>query len=93
MKRKTIFRILAGMFLIGIVSAGLVYKFVINKPHQDYEKTRPAYIVSALELFNNFLSDRQASEAKYNGQVVLLKGYLTGYNETDVILESCSFIN
>jgi hypothetical protein len=102
--------------------------------------------VSASELFNNFLSDRQTAEAKYNGQVVLLfgkldkiendgssvtgvfvfnqgifgdegircamlpghagglanlaagseirlKGFLTGYNETDVILENCSIIN
>jgi len=145
MKRKTIIRIFAGLFLIGIVSAGLVYKFVINKPHQDYEKARPAYILSAADLFDSFRSDRKLAEDKYNGQVVLvigkldkiendgslvtgvfvfnqgmfgdegircamlpdysdrvanldkgsevrLKGYLTGYNETDVILENCSVI-
>ena len=146
MKKRSLFKIFAGLFLIGIVSAGLVFKFVINKPHQDYENTRPAFILSASDLFNSFLTDRPTAEAKYNGQVVLLvgkldkvendgsmvtgvfvfnqgmfgdegircsmlpghaenlnvkaagseiklKGYLAGYNETDVIMESCSIIN
>lgn len=145
MKRKTIIKIFAGLFLLGIISAGLVYKFVINKPHQDYEKARPAFILSAADLFDSFRDDRLNAEEKYNGQVVMLfgkldkvendgslvtgifvfnqgmfgdegircamlpnhseglanlsqgteirlKGYLTGYNETDVILENCSII-
>jgi hypothetical protein len=145
MKRNTIIKIFAGLFLVGIISAGLVYTFVINKPHRDYEKARPAFILSAADLFNSFHSDRQEAESKFNGQVVLLfgkldkiendgslvtgvfvfnqgmfgdegircamlpdyaagltnipegseirlKGYLTGYNDTDVILENCSII-
>jgi len=145
MKRKTIIKIFAGLFLVGLISAGLVFKFVINKPHQDYEKSKPEFIVSAAELFDSFRSDREKAEAKYNGQVVLLfgtldkiendgsmvtgvfvfnqgmfgdegircsmlprhavgladipegseirlKGHLTGYNDTDVIMESCSII-
>jgi hypothetical protein len=145
MKRKNILKAAIALFVIGIVSAGLVYKFVINKPHKDFEKARPAYIVSATDLFDSFRSDRELAEKKYNGQVVMLsgkldkietsedhvtgvfvfdqgmfgeegvrctmlpnhssnlkaipegsevqlKGFLTGYNETDVILEQCSVI-
>lgn len=145
MKRKKIFIAALALFTVGIVTAGLVYQFVINKPHQDMEKAKPAYIVSATELFDSFRSERTLAEQKYNGQVVVLngkldkiettedlvtgvfvfdqglfgdegirctmlpghstnlksipegsevqlKGFLTGYNETDVILEQCSVI-
>lgn len=145
MKRKIIIKAAIALFVIGLVSAGLVYQFVINKPHRDYEKAKPAYIVSASDLFDSFRANRELAEQKYNGQVVMLsgkidkievseslvtgvfvfdqgmfgdegirctmlpqhapslksmdegsdiqlKGYLTGYNETDIILEQCSVI-
>ena len=145
MKRKNIFRAALVLFAAGLISAGLVYQFVINKPHKNYEKARPAYVVSARELFESFRTNRETAELKFNGQVVMLhghldriedldekvtgvfvfdtgmfgeegvrctmlpnhssnlksmpegsevqiKGYLTGYNDTDVILEQCSFI-
>jgi hypothetical protein len=145
MKRKNIFKAAIVLALVGVISAGLVYKFVINKPHMNMEKAKPAYIISAADLFNNFRTGQEEAELKYNGKVVLLsgkldkievtdnqvtgvfvfnqgmfgdegvrcsmlpnhasglksipegseiqlKGYLTGYNETDVILEQCSVI-
>lgn len=145
MKRKNIYKAAIALLAIGLVSAGLVYQFVINKPHRDFEKARPAYIVSAADLFDSFRSDRDNAEKKFNGQVVLLngkiskvetsdelvtgvfvfdqgmfgdegirctmlpqqasnlkslpagsdvqlKGYLTGYNDTDIIMEQCSVI-
>jgi hypothetical protein len=145
MNKKSILITLAALFFVGLVSAGLVYKFVINKPHVNYAKAKPEYIVSASDLYNSFVTDRQTAEQKYNGKVVLLngkldnvdvtdslvtgvfvfdqgmfgdegircsmladnsdalksvsrgsevriKGFLTGYNETDVIIEECSLV-
>lgn len=145
MKRKNILKVGLALFAVGLISAGLVYQFVINKPHRDFEKARPAFIVSATDLFDSFRSDRDLAEKKFNGQVVVvngkiskietsdelvtgvfvfgqgmfgdegirctmlpqqasnlksvpegsevqLKGFLTGYNDTDVILEQCSVI-
>lgn len=145
MKKGTIITIILSLFVIGVISAGLVYKFVINKPHENYEKAKPAFIISATDLYNSFQSDRTTAEGKFNGKVVLLsgkldkidlaeslvtgvfvfnqgmfgdegircvmlgnhaqalkaigpgtevkiKGYLTGYNDTDVVLEQCSII-
>jgi hypothetical protein len=146
MKRKSILITLAALVFVGLVSAGIVYKFVINKPHTNYEKAKPEFILSAADLYSSFVSDRPAAEKKYNGKVVLLsgkldkvdvsdslvtgvfvfdqgmfgdegircsmladnatklkaipqgseiqiKGFLTGYNETDVILEECSIVH
>jgi hypothetical protein len=145
MKRKNLIKAAIALFVIGVLSAGLVYQFVINKPQPDYEKAKPAYILSATDLFDSFQSNRELAEKKYNGQVVMLsgkidkievsdslvtgvfifnqgmfgdegircsmlpqqaanlktlaagsevrlKGFLTGYNDTDVIMEQCSVI-
>jgi hypothetical protein len=145
MKRKKLIIAAIALFAIGLVSAGLVYQFVYNKPHRDYERAKPVFIIAATDLFDSFRTDREKAEKKYNGQVVLLsgkldkievsddlvtgvfvfgqgmfgdegirctmlpqhapglksipegsdvqiKGFLTGYNDSDVILEKCSII-
>ena len=145
MKRKNIFKAAIALFVIGFVSAGLSLPVRDQQTSSDYEKAKPAYIVSAADLFDSFRSDREEAEKKYNGQVVMLsgkldkievsenlvtgvfvfdqgmfgdegirctmlpnhsanlksmpegsevqlKGFLTGYNETDIILEQCSVI-
>jgi hypothetical protein len=145
MKKRFIIRAFLVLAALGIITAGLVYRFVYNKPHTDFEKAKPEYMVSAAELFDSFRNDRQLAEARYNGKVVLLsgrldkieasdsqvtavfvfdqgvfgdegirctmlpshtgnlktyldtqevrlKGFLTGYNDTDVILEQCSIV-
>ncbi len=137
-------KIFIGLVLIGIIGAGLGYKFIYNKPHTNYEKAKTDYSLSSQELYSDYQNVREASEKKYNGRVleisgilnkvetpesmtiavfvmkegifgdegirctmlpghsenlnsyegkkVIIKGYCTGYNDTDVILEKCSLI-
>lgn len=137
-------KIFIGLILIGIIAGGLGYKFIYNKPHKNYEKATPDYGLTTFELFTEYRNDRQVSEQKYNGKVIViagivdkvemagdmtiavfvleegmfgdegirctmlpnyaediksfigknikLKGYCTGYNDTDVILEKSSII-
>lgn len=143
---KTWTKILIGLVVVGIIAIFLVYKFVYNKKHPDYEKIVAAYSVTAQDLYQSYTTSKDAASAKFNGKViditgnlskietadslviavfvfkqgdfgdegvrctmlqkfnndagklqpdgeVKLKGYCTGYNETDVILEKCSIIN
>lgn len=137
-------KIIIGLAIAGTIAAGLGYKFIYNKPHKNYEKATPDYGLTTHELFSEFRNERQDSEQKYNGKVIViagildkietvedmtiavfvleegmfgdegirctmltnhveniesfigknikLKGYCTGYNETDVILEKCSIV-
>lgn len=39
------------------------------------------------------LPNYAADMRRYEGDTVTMKGYCTGYNESDVIMESCSVIN
>ena len=138
-------KIIGILAVIGIIAAVLVYFFVINKPHPDYEKEQPAFTLSAKQLFEEYKTDKEAAHGKYTGQVLQIngslsktefpdttaiaifvfeegmfgdegircvmlekfneelqnhgrgqsigiKGYCTGYNDTDVILTHCSMV-
>jgi type II secretory pathway pseudopilin PulG len=137
-------KIIIALGIIGIIAAGLGYKFVYNKPHKNYEKAEPEYTMRADKIFAEYKSAKKEAEQKYNGRVLLItgelskiekpdsltiaifvldegmfgdegirftllpnhssdihsfvnkevaiKGYCTGYNDTDIILEKCSFV-
>lgn len=142
---KKWFKILAVLFVIGVIAAILVYVFLYNKRHPDYEKLKPDYTLNAQELYNSYKTNRAGADKlyigkvieitgnlskldirdtlvvaifvfdqgmfgdagvrcsflpKYNerakalqpGSLVRIKGYLTGYNDTDVIMEQCSIL-
>lgn len=142
---KKTHRIIFILLLLGLFAGLMGYFFVYNKPHTDFEKKAPDFTLSAEELFNQYITDRNAAEMKYNGKVVQIegipaqvenndslavivfafnqgvfgdegirctllpgfipdaaalkpgdaltvKGFLSGYNETDVIMEHCSII-
>lgn len=132
------------IIILGIIGAGLGYKFIYNKPHRNFEKAKPDHVLTAESLFQEFRTNRQEAQLLYNGKVIqitgrvnkieiadsltiavfildegmfgdegircsmlpnhrekvhffegkitTIKGYLTGYNDTDVILENCSII-
>ncbi len=137
--------ILIVLFILGVVTAFLVYKYVYNKPHPDYEKEKPEFTLDAKLLYDQYKNDKVASQSKYSGKVIQItgnlnkiedrdsttiavftfsqgdfgdegirctvlpkfntelkkvksgdliniKGYCTGYNDTDVIFEKCSII-
>ena len=142
---KKCFKITGGLAAIGIIAAVLIYVFVINKAHPDYEQEKASYVLQAEELFDQYRSGNAANE-KYTGKVIqitgilqkidqadsadivifvfdegmfgdegvrctmlpkyteqckayalntsiTIKGYCTGYNDTDVVLKYCSIIS
>lgn len=137
-------KILIGLFIIGIIGAGLGYKFIYNKPHTNYEKASPEHMLTSNEIFDAYRNTKGMADASYTGKVIqisgslskvetpdsltvavfvldeglfgeegirctmlenhaneirqmpgkkiTLKGYCTGFNDTDVILEYCSVV-
>lgn len=74
------------LLVTGALAAYLVYEFVINKSHPDYENLEPDYIVSAEQLYNDFVSDRSAAEQKYNGKMIQLSGVLDQIDQPDSLV-------
>jgi hypothetical protein len=138
-------KILIGLIILGSLGAFLGYKFIYNKPHRDFEAAKPDFKMSAEDLFNEYIGDKQKAQMNYNGKVVeisgtihkvekldsltiavfvmdegmfgdegirctmlpnhaqstlalkgqkaKIKGFVAGYNDTDIIFEKCSIIN
>jgi len=142
---RTWLKIILSLFIVGLIAVILVYFFVYDKSHPDFEKMKPDYTLTASDLYNSFITNKTESEKKYNGKVLSvsgtlakvestdsmviavfvfnqgmfgdegirctmlpkfseeakkllpddvynIKGYCTGFNDTDVILEQCSII-
>lgn len=71
---------------IGLVAAVLVWKFYINKPHDDIEKISPAYSVSTEEIWGKYNSDRKISDSLYNNQVIEITGNMSRVDKNDSLV-------
>jgi hypothetical protein len=83
---KTWVKIILGLFVFGIVAIVLVYVFVYNKSHPDFEKMKPDYTVSASEFYNSYKANTTGSETKYNGKVIAVTGILSKIEATDSLV-------
>jgi hypothetical protein len=78
---------LAGIIMfVGVIAGSLMYAFVYNKAHKDYENIKPDYTISASELYNSFKANTTASGTKYNGKVLSVTGKLTKVETTDSLV-------
>jgi hypothetical protein len=83
---KTWVKIILSLFGIGTVAALLLYVFVYNKSHPDFEKMKPDHTLSASDLYNSFKANTTESETKYNGKVVQVSGTLAKVESTDSLV-------
>jgi hypothetical protein len=142
---KTWIKLLLAAFVVGIIGIALIYVFIYNKPHPNYETMVPQFRLTAQDLYNSYKDNKPFAEKRYNGQLIeingklghveahdsiaiavfvfengmfgdegvrctmipkfnedakklipdgniKIKGYCTGYNDSDVILEQCSIL-
>ena len=83
---KKIFRIALLLAAIGLVSAALVWKYYVNKPHEDIEKAKPAYSISPNELWGIYTSNLALADSLYTGKVIELSGTLSRTEKTDSLV-------
>jgi hypothetical protein len=81
--------IIGALAFIGLAVAVLVYVFVINKPHRDYEKANPDYFMTAEALFGLFREDAQAASEMYNGKIIQVSGQLSSVENVDGQIVLC----
>lgn len=83
---KNLLKILLVLAGIGLVAAALVWKFYINKPHEDIENAKPAYSLSATDLWKNYASDLKNADSLYTGKVVEVTGILDRADKLDSLV-------
>ena len=83
---KKIFRIAVILAVIGVVAAALVWKFYVNKPHDDIERATPAYSMATEEIWNQYNTNRKVADSLYNNQVIELSGSLNRIDKNDSLV-------
>ncbi len=74
------------LLVTGLIAAALIWKFYINKPHDDIEKATPAYSLSTEEIWSKYNSDRKVADSLYNNQVIEVTGNLNRVDKNDSLV-------
>ena len=77
--------VLIAMFLAGIAAAA-VYFLVYSKPHPDYEKAKPEFVISAEALYFSFVRDEVAANSKFTGKVIAIDGQVAAVEQVDELV-------
>lgn len=79
---RTMKRILiAGVF--GLLLAGGIAFYLYNKPHRDVASEKPAFTLTADQLFDEYEVDETAANAKYLDQTVEVTGTIAEVGTND----------
>ena len=76
-------KIIAILAVIGVIAAGLVWKFYINKPHADIENMMPDYTLSTQQLWKQYNTELKLSDSLYTGKVIEITGNLSKIDKVD----------
>jgi len=69
-----------------MIGGFLVYKYVYNKPHPDYENISASIQIKAEKVFNDFLNDKVSSDELYTGQMIEISGKLAKVEQVDSLV-------
>ncbi len=71
------------ILIVGAISAALVWKFYVNKPHEDIEKATPAFSLSVADIWKSYNENLTVSDSLYTGKVLELNGALSRVDKAD----------
>lgn len=80
-KRRNILIAVGVLAVIGIIAAVLVYVFIYNKPHRNYETAKVDFMLTSDEIYDAFEADEQAAFNQYQDKVVVVSGPIESINE------------
>jgi len=83
---KKLLRILIILTVFGVVAAALVWKFYVNKPHEDIENATPAYTMTTEEIWQKYNSNLKTADSLYTGNVIELTGNLSRVDKNDSLV-------
>lgn len=69
--------------ILGILLAGGIAYFMYNKPHRDVASEKPAFTLSADQLFDEYEADEAAANTKYLDQTVEVSGTIAEVGTND----------
>jgi hypothetical protein len=83
---KKLLKIVIFLAVIGLVAAALVWKFYINKPHDDIDNATPAYSMTIDEIWKQYSTELKTADSLYTGKVIELTGNLSRIDKNDSLV-------
>ena len=83
---KKLFRIVLILAGVGLITAALVWKFYVNKPHEDIDSATPAYTLATEEIWKQYTDDSKKADSLYTGKVIELTGSLSRVDKNDSLV-------
>lgn len=71
MSKRNLIIFIIGLFVVGGISAALIYVKVYNKPHRNIEREAVDHSMTADALFAELAEDQEAANKKYTTEDVL----------------------
>jgi len=88
--KKKLLKIGIILFGIGLLSAFGVYMYVFHKPHRNVEAEKPAFIINASDLFNEYSTNEEGGKTKFQNKVLQVTGSIAevtiGEDEATIVL-------
>ena len=83
---KKIIKITLVLAIIGAIGAALVWKFYVNKPHEDIENATASFSMTANDIWKSYTENLTLSDSLYTGKVVEISGALSRIDKTDTLI-------
>lgn len=83
---KKLLKIAIILAISGIIVAALVWKFYINKSHEDIDAAKPAFSIAAVDLWAQYNDNLQKADSLYTGKVIEISGILSRIENNDSLV-------
>ena len=71
------------LLVVGAAAAFLVYKYVYNKPHPNYETKKADLTIEGKRLWTDYSMNKDIADKKYTGKVLLVDGIIMRVEEVE----------
>jgi len=85
MKHK-LFKLAVVVLIMGGIAAALVWKFYVNKEHEDIDAAKPAFSLTTEELWKQYNNNPRNADSLYTGKVIEITGNLGRIEKNDSLV-------
>ena len=83
---KNLLKIGIIVVVIGVIAAALVWKFYVNKPHEDIDSAAPAYSLTTADIWKQYTENLKTADSLYTGKVIEITGNLSRVDKNDSLV-------
>lgn len=84
--KKKLFKLAVILAITGGLAAVLVWKFYINKQHEDIDTAKPVFSLTTEEIWEQYNDNPHNADSMYTGKVIQLSGSLSRIDKNDSLV-------